>query len=117
MATTVVKRGIFQSLASMAFPMLTIHSVVKYSAYGFKNVKNAKVKAWGPTLLGLGMIPFLPFIFDEPIEHIVDKVFKPIEEKVSKSVIARVGHNKTGDDLPTEQQVLAKVELEEKKNQ
>lgn len=116
-ATTMVKRGVFQSLASMAFPMLTIHSVVKYSAYGFKNVKNAKVKAWGPTLLGLGMIPFLPFIFDEPIEHIVDKVFKPIEEKVSKTVVARIGHNKTGDDLPTEQQVQAKQEIEEKKNQ
>lgn len=109
-----VKRGLFQSLASMAFPMMTIHSIVKYSAYGFKNVKNTKVKAWGPTLLGLGIVPFLPYIFDEPIEHIVDKVFKPIEEKVSKSVVPRIGHNKIGDDLPTEQQVLAKEQLEKK---
>ncbi|KAL9558599.1 hypothetical protein MBANPS3_000808 [Mucor bainieri] len=113
-ATTMVKRGVFQSLASMAFPMMTIHSIVKYSAYGFKNVKNAKVKAWGPTLLGLGIVPFLPYIFDEPIEHIVDRVFKPIEEKVSRSVVARIGHNKTGDDLPTEQQVLAKEQIDKK---
>lgn len=94
--------------------MMTIHSIVKYSAYGFKNVKNTKVKAWGPTLLGLGIVPFLPYIFDEPLEHIVDKVFKPIEESVSKSVVPRIGHNKTGDDLPTEQQVLAKEQLEKK---
>lgn len=99
-ATTMVKRGIFQSLASMAFPMMTIHSIVKYSAYGFKNVKNVKVKAWGPTLLGLGIVPFLPYIFDEPIEHIVDKVFKPIEEKVDPSSVPRVAHNKAGEDLP-----------------
>jgi fission process protein 1 len=83
----------------MGFPMLTIHSIVKYSAYGFKNVKNVKVRAWGPTLLGLGVVPFLPFIFDEPIEHIVDKVFEPIEERISEKV-ARIGHNKAGDDLP-----------------
>lgn len=95
-----VKRGVFQSLASMAFPMLTIHSIVKYSAIGFKNVKNVKVKAWGPTLLGLGIVPFLPYIFDEPIEHIVDKVFKPIEDRVAEPV-SRLGHNKVGDDLPT----------------
>ncbi|RCH92820.1 hypothetical protein CU097_010416 [Rhizopus azygosporus] len=101
-ATTVVKRGVFQSLASMAFPMLTIHSVVKYSAYGFKNVKSPKIKAWGPTVLGLGVIPFLPFIFDEPIEHIVDKVFKPIEDKFARGQVARLGHNKAGDDLPAE---------------
>ncbi|CEG80651.1 hypothetical protein RMATCC62417_14954 [Rhizopus microsporus] len=80
-ATTVVKRGVFQSLASMAFPMLTIHSVVKYSAYGFKNVKSPKIKAWGPTVLGLGVIPFLPFIFDEPIEHIVDKKTSLLEDR------------------------------------
>ncbi|KAI8967541.1 mitochondrial 18 KDa protein-domain-containing protein [Mycotypha africana] len=112
--TTVVKRGIFQSLASMAFPMMTIHSIVKYSAYGFKNVKNPKVKGWGPTVLGLGIVPFLPYIFDEPIEHIVDKVFRPIEERVSKKVIPRLGHNKTGDDLPTEQEISAKAELDKK---
>lgn len=110
-----VKRGVFQSLASMAFPMMTIHSIVKYSAYGFKNVKNAKVKAWGPTLLGLGIVPFLPYIFDEPIEHIVDKVFKPIEEKFAESV-ARVGHNKVGDDL-TPISAAAVVEDQAKKNQ
>lgn len=86
----------------MAFPMLTIHSVVKYSAIGFKNVKNVKVKAWGPTMLGLGVIPFLPFLFDEPIEHLVDKAFKPIEEKLAHGAVARLGHNKTGDDLPGE---------------
>ncbi|KAG2197403.1 hypothetical protein INT47_005656 [Mucor saturninus] len=115
-ATTMVKRGIFQSLASMAFPMMTIHSIVKYSAYGFKNVKNVKVKAWGPTLLGLGIVPFLPYIFDEPIEHIVDKVFKPIEEKVDASV-ARVAHNKAGEDLPLPIEDRVQLGEETKKDQ
>ncbi|KAI8367168.1 mitochondrial 18 KDa protein-domain-containing protein [Choanephora cucurbitarum] len=113
-ATTVVKRGIFQSLASMLAPAFTVHTIVKYSAYAFKNVKNPKVKGWGPSVLGLGIVPVLPYLFDEPIEHVVDAVFKPIEEKISKEVVPRLGHNKTGDDLPTEQQIEAKEQLDKK---
>ncbi|KAI8981063.1 mitochondrial 18 KDa protein-domain-containing protein [Pilobolus umbonatus] len=108
-AATMLKRGIFQSLASMAFPMMTIHSIVKYSAIGFKQVKNQKIKAWGPTCMGLAIVPFLPFIFDEPIEHIVDKVFKPLEDRLVMEKVSRVGHNKLGDDLPSP--------IEEKKDQ
>ncbi|KAI8366170.1 mitochondrial 18 KDa protein-domain-containing protein [Blakeslea trispora] len=113
-ATTVIKRGIFQSLASMLAPAFTVHSIVKYSAFAFKNVKNPKVKGWGPTLLGLGIVPVLPYLFDEPIEHAVDAVFKPIEERVSKQVVPRLGHNKTGDDLPTEQQIEAREQIDKK---
>ncbi|KAI9027437.1 mitochondrial 18kDa protein, partial [Phycomyces nitens] len=79
-ATTAVKRGVFQALASMAFPMMTIHTVVKYSAKAFKDVKNPKLRTWGPTSLGLCVVPFLPFIFDHPIEILVDRAFEPIEE-------------------------------------
>ncbi|KAI8091164.1 mitochondrial 18 KDa protein-domain-containing protein [Gilbertella persicaria] len=113
-ATTVVKRGVFQSIASMLAPAITVHSIVKYSAYAFKNVKNQKVKGWGPTVLGLGIVPVLPYLFDEPIEHVIDKVFKPIEERVSKQVVPRLGHNKIGDDLPTEQQIEAKEQIDKK---
>ncbi|KAI8885587.1 hypothetical protein K501DRAFT_215565 [Backusella circina FSU 941] len=115
--TTMVKRGVFQALASMAFPMMTIHSIVKYSAIGFRNVKNVKVKAWGPTLLGLSVVPFLPYIFDEPIEHIVDRVFEPIEKRVSSESIARLGHNKAGDDLPVVEEDKKVVLVESKKDQ
>ncbi|POW21709.1 hypothetical protein PSHT_02009 [Puccinia striiformis] len=33
-------------------------------------------------LVGLGIIPFLPTLFDEPVEHFVDKAFDQIERKV-----------------------------------
>jgi fission process protein 1 len=111
-----VKRGVFQALASMALPAFTVHSVVKYSVIGFKNVKNVKVKAWGPTLLGLSVVPFLPYIFDEPVEHIVDRVFEPIEKMVTSESIARLGHNKAGDELPIVEEDK-KVVLESKKDQ
>ncbi|OLL22947.1 Mitochondrial fission process protein 1 [Neolecta irregularis DAH-3] len=64
-----VERGVFQVLASMALPAFTIHTAVKYSTlYVFNNVKNAKAKTWGPTVVGLGIVPILPFLFDEPVE-------------------------------------------------
>lgn len=46
--TVVVQRAIFQSLASMALPAFTIHSLVRYSGRAMKNVKNARIRTWGP---------------------------------------------------------------------
>ncbi|KAI9322589.1 mitochondrial 18 KDa protein-domain-containing protein [Dichotomocladium elegans] len=98
-ATMVVKRSIFQTLASMALPMFTIHSVVKYSAKTvFANVKNAKVKGWGPTFMGLGVVPFLPFLFDHPVEHLVDRVFEPIEKYVSDKAVPHVAHQTIAEE-------------------
>ncbi|KAL8287451.1 hypothetical protein RQP46_003309 [Phenoliferia psychrophenolica] len=83
---TMAKRAIFQSTASMLGPALTIHSVVKYSAkyIAASNIKSVKVKAWGPTVLGLSIVPALPFIFDEPVEHVVDAGFDMLEERLFK---------------------------------
>lgn len=76
LAMGVTKRAIFQSVASMALPSLTIHSVVKYSNKLFKSHAIFRpVKVWGPTVLGLGMVPFLPVMFDEPSEHVLDYAF------------------------------------------
>lgn len=69
------KRGIFQGLASMAFPAFTIHSAVRYSSYFFKNAKTHALRTYGPVAIGLGIVPVLPYIFDEPVEHAVDFVF------------------------------------------
>lgn len=69
------KRGIFQGLASMGLPALTIHSAVRYSSVLFKNVKTKALKTYGPVSIGLGIVPLLPYIFDEPVEHAVDYVF------------------------------------------
>ncbi|BGP17470.1 hypothetical protein JCM10213_003247 [Rhodosporidiobolus nylandii] len=81
---TVAKRAIFQATASMLLPSLTIHSIVKYSALAIKRqgVQNLRVRQWLPSALGLGFIPALPFIFDEPVEHVVDSTFERIHNSL-----------------------------------
>ncbi|KAF8607642.1 hypothetical protein BDV93DRAFT_519667 [Ceratobasidium sp. AG-I] len=76
------QRAVFQSLASMALPAFTIHTVVRQSAKAFVGVKNIRVKAWGPTVTGLAVVPFLPYLFDHPVEHATDRVFDWIKEQV-----------------------------------
>ncbi|WLF79033.1 hypothetical protein PVL30_002784 [Lodderomyces elongisporus] len=71
-----LKRGIFQSVASMGLPAFTIHSAVRYSSYIFKNSKVAALKTYGPVAIGLGIVPLLPYAFDEPVEHVVDWAFE-----------------------------------------
>lgn len=75
-----VKRGVFQSLASMALPAFTIHSAVRYSSIIFKNSSIKPLKTYGPVAIGLGIVPLLPYIFDEPVEYAVDWVFHKGEE-------------------------------------
>ena len=75
-----LKRGIFQSIASMGLPAFTIHSSVRYSSYLFKNSKVPVLKTYGPVAIGLGIVPVLPYIFDEPVEHAVDWVFEQGED-------------------------------------
>lgn len=70
-----VQRGIFQSIASMGLPAFTIHSVVRYSGRALKDVKNKTVRTWGPIGLGLAVVPFLPTLFDKPVENAVEFVF------------------------------------------
>ncbi|ODV90374.1 hypothetical protein CANCADRAFT_2103 [Tortispora caseinolytica NRRL Y-17796] len=68
----VVKRAVFQSVASMALPAFTIHSTVKYSTKLFKDSPNPRLRLWGPVGLGLAVVPMLPYFFDEPVEKVVD---------------------------------------------
>jgi fission process protein 1 len=42
------QRAVFQSVASMGLPAFTIHSIVRYSGRAMKNVKNVKLRTWGP---------------------------------------------------------------------
>ncbi|KAF3921742.1 hypothetical protein ABW21_db0208980 [Orbilia brochopaga] len=80
-----VQRAIFQSAASMLFPAFTIHSIVKYSGRAMKDVKNVRLRTWGPIGLGLAVVPALPFIFDHPVEQAVewgfDKAIEAYEHK------------------------------------
>ncbi|KAK9476684.1 mitochondrial 18 KDa protein-domain-containing protein [Lipomyces japonicus] len=77
---SVLKRGIFQSIASMGLPAFTIHSTVRYSGVALRNVKNIKLRSWGPVGLGLAVVPALPYLFDEPVEHAVDYIFEKGEQ-------------------------------------
>ncbi|KAI8060803.1 mitochondrial 18 KDa protein-domain-containing protein [Gongronella butleri] len=79
---TVVKRGVFQSIASMLLPAAAVHTTVKYTAQAFKNVKQPRIRAWGPSALGLAVVPMLPVLFDEPVEHVIDRLFEPLEQRV-----------------------------------
>ncbi|KZT38953.1 hypothetical protein SISSUDRAFT_985539 [Sistotremastrum suecicum HHB10207 ss-3] len=79
-----VQRAAFQSIASMALPAFTIHTVVKQATKAFKNVKTPRVKAWGPTLMGLACVPALPYLYDEPVEHVTEKSFDWIREKLAE---------------------------------
>ncbi|RPB26012.1 hypothetical protein L211DRAFT_70666 [Terfezia boudieri ATCC MYA-4762] len=69
--TIIAQRFLFQTLASMALPAFTIHSVVRYSGRAMKNVKNAQLRTLGPVGLGLAVVPALPYLFDEPWEGVV----------------------------------------------
>ena len=75
-----LKRGIFQSIASMGLPAFTIHSAVRYSSLMFKNTKIKQLRTYGPVGVGLGIVPLLPYVFDEPVEMVVDWVFNKGEE-------------------------------------
>ncbi|KAF8529263.1 mitochondrial 18 KDa protein-domain-containing protein [Hysterangium stoloniferum] len=71
-----VERGVFQAIASMGLPALTIHTVVSQTSKIYaKHAKSVKVKAWGPTLTGLAVVPVLPYLFDKPVEHATDFAF------------------------------------------
>lgn len=53
------KRGVFQSLASMGLPALTIHTLVKRSGRALKNSRSALLRTWGP--IGVCSPPSLLF--------------------------------------------------------
>ena len=91
--TVMAQRAIFQSIASMGLPAFTIHSVVRYSGRALKDVKNVRIRTWGPIGLGLAVVPFLPSLFDKPVENAVEWVFHKGFETVGGKEY--VGHAKT----------------------
>lgn len=72
------QRFLFQTVASMALPAFTIHSVVRYSGRAMKNVRSPRLRTWGPVGLGLAVVPALPYLFDEPVEKAVEKGFEVV---------------------------------------
>ena len=86
------QRAVFQSIASMGLPAFTIHSIVRYSGRALKSAKNQTIRTWGPIGLGLAAVPFLPYVFDKPVEHVVETVFHKGFEMVGGK--EAVGHEK-----------------------
>ncbi|KAG7007865.1 hypothetical protein G7Y79_00008g025030 [Physcia stellaris] len=73
--SVMLQRAIFQGLASMGLPAFTIHSIVRYSGRALKDAKNMRIRTFGPIGLGLAAVPFLPFLFDKPVEEATEWVF------------------------------------------
>lgn len=65
-----------------ALPALTIHTAVAQSRKAFHHARNPKVKAWGPTITGLAIVPILPYLYDHPVEHVTDRAFDWIRAKL-----------------------------------
>lgn len=78
------KRSVFQAVASMGLPALTIHTAVKQASKLFANSANASLKRWGPTAVGISIVPALPYLFDHPVEVVTDQLFDKIEHAMAK---------------------------------
>ncbi|WVN89525.1 uncharacterized protein L203_104750 [Cryptococcus depauperatus CBS 7841] len=85
LALVAVKRSVFQGVASMALPAFTIHTAVKYAGRSFAKSNNLTLRRWGPTFVGIGIVPALPYLFDHPVEQATDMIFDSIEDKYFES--------------------------------
>ena len=66
---------VFQLVANLLLPTQTVHAAVHYSKevllhWGVKGL----LGEWGPTALGLSLIPLFPLL-DPPIERLIHKLF------------------------------------------
>ncbi|GAB1520102.1 hypothetical protein RhiTH_003175 [Rhizoctonia solani] len=66
------QRAVFQSVASIQ------------ATKAFVNVKNLLKLAWGPTFTGLAIVPFLPYMYDHPVEHATERIFDWVREQMIK---------------------------------
>jgi len=67
MAHGLAERTTFQAIASLAGPAFIIHQSVHLSKRLFQKI--GRFAKWGPSIVGLSVIPFLPIVLDEPVEH------------------------------------------------
>jgi len=65
----------FQTLASLLIPTVIIHTGVHQTQKLLKNNKNMTLVKWGPSAVGMALIPLMPFI-DHPMEHAVEACFE-----------------------------------------
>ncbi|KAI8924344.1 mitochondrial 18kDa protein, partial [Entophlyctis helioformis] len=74
LARAVTQRTIFQGLASLLIPAISIHTAVDLTAKALRNSKPGMLRTWGPTTVGLLVIPAMPLV-DHPVESAVEYAF------------------------------------------
>lgn len=70
----IVERSTFQAIASLALPTLIIHTSVDMAKHATKRI--GRFGKWGPSIVGLSMIPLLPLYLDEPVEKAIEWGFE-----------------------------------------
>ena len=73
MTQCVVERATFQAFASLILPAIIIHKTVDVSKAAFHRL--GRFTKWGPSIVGLSMIPFLPVYLDAPVEEGLEYFF------------------------------------------
>jgi mitochondrial fission process protein 1 len=69
----VVERSVFQAVASMAIPTLVIHTSVDITKHLTRKIN--RFQRWGPSIVGLSIIPLLPMYLDHPVEEALEHMF------------------------------------------
>jgi len=67
----------FQVLASLLMPTVIIHTAVHQSQKLLKNNRSAVLARWGPCLIGLALIPAMPYL-DHPVERAIESGFNAL---------------------------------------
>ena len=100
----------FQMFASLIVPSLIIHTAV-HQAQNAAKKGSGNLARYGPTALGLAIIPTLPFTIDSPIEHFIEEGFEMFWP------IADYGHHTGAADHSPVVAVVAEEQDKTKKDQ
>lgn len=75
---------LWQTLASVLIPGLTINKIVKMAKLGVKSVPNtpAMLRTWSPTIVGLAAIPFIIHPIDHFVDFALDNTTRPLFENL-----------------------------------
>ena len=70
----IVERAAFQTLASVVIPFAVIHTTVDIAKKAFKKI--GRFQRFGPSIVGLAVIPLLPMYLDHPVERAIEWSFE-----------------------------------------
>jgi fission process protein 1 len=70
---------LWQFLASIAIPAFAINRTVKLTGYLVRNSQfKSIVNKYIPTMIGLGLIPVLPYVLDPLVDDVMNKALKTV---------------------------------------